>query len=265
MLYMHTGLDKTSLLLLFTLLVVFLLHHISARARMNSLKRIAGDSLGGKGVTYLPTSGAARNVVIWMHGLGDTADGWASLMPSLNLPDTKFILPTAKTRPISLNGGMPMPGWSDIYGLDPSSKEDSSGFSESVERINQIIKKEVTAGIDTKRIVIAGFSQGGAVALQTALRSEFTLGGCVALSTWLPLRDNYPKALSSSSSSLKVLQIHGSSDQVVHHKWGLMSHETLKGLLPSAQVSFHTISGMGHSSDPEEINIVQSFLANVFT
>lgn len=265
---LNTGLDKSSLLLVFTILVVFLIHTITASSsassysKMNALKRIAGDSLGGAGVTYIPSSGV-KNVVIWMHGLGDTADGWASMMPGLDLAQTKFILPTAKTRPISLNGGMPMPGWSDISGLQSSDKEDSKGFGESVERINQIIQKEVDAGVDTKRIVVAGFSQGGAVALQLALRSPHPLGGCIALSTWLPLRADYPAALSPSSSALKILQVHGSSDQVVHHKWGMMSHETLKTLLPGGEVAFHTIKGMGHSSDPDEIKIVKQFLDKI--
>jgi predicted esterase len=74
------------------------------------MQPIRNDGLGGRGVTYIPNSGTYSNVVVWMHGLGDTADGWASLMPSLGITDTKFILPTAKNRPISINGGMPMPG-----------------------------------------------------------------------------------------------------------------------------------------------------------
>ena len=94
-----------------------------------------------------------------MTGLGDTADGWASLMPQLGLENTKFILPTAPARPISLNGGSPMPGWSDIYGLDDKSPEDRDGFDLSVERINKLIQVEVDQGIDTEKIVVGGFSQ----------------------------------------------------------------------------------------------------------
>lgn len=137
-----------------------------------SLKKIAGDTLGGRGITFIPRDNTFTSVVIWMHGLGDTADGWASLMPSFGFTKTKFILPTAPNRPITINGGMPMPGWSDIYGLDASDEEDAAGFSSSVDRINQIIEQELNAGIPSTSIIVAGFSQGGAVALQTALRSR---------------------------------------------------------------------------------------------
>lgn len=75
-----------------------------------SMQKVKNDSMGGRGITFIPSSGTYTNVVIWMHGLGDTADGWASLMPQLGLTDTKFILPTAPNRPISINGGSPMPG-----------------------------------------------------------------------------------------------------------------------------------------------------------
>jgi hypothetical protein len=77
---------------------------------VKDMKSVRSDGHGGRGVTYTPTNGSYSNVVIWMHGLGDTADGWASLMPSLGIHDTKFVLPTATNRPISINGGMPMPG-----------------------------------------------------------------------------------------------------------------------------------------------------------
>ena len=108
---------------------------------------------------------------------------------------TKFILPTADARPISLNGGMSMNGWSDIYGLDAAAKEDENGFKQSGDRVNRIIQTEVDGGVDPAKIIVGGFSQGGAVALHVALRSQFALGGCVALSTWLPLRADYPTVL----------------------------------------------------------------------
>lgn len=98
-------------------------------------------------------------------------------------------------------------GWSDIYGLTVSDREDGPGFDESAARINTIIQQEIDKGVDPKRIVIAGFSQGGALALHTALRSPHALGGCVALSTWLPLRDAYPAAISPAAKGLKILQV----------------------------------------------------------
>jgi predicted esterase len=228
------------------------------------MKTVRTDGIGGRGISFVPTSGTYSNVVIWLHGLGDTADGWASMMPSLGINDTKFILPTANSRGISLNGGMAMPGWSDIYGLDMNSREDAEGFAESADRINRIIQSEVDKGSVTNRIVIAGFSQGGALALHTSLRSQYTLGGCLALSTWLPLSSQYPSAMSAANANLKILQIHGDEDQVVAHQWGEMSHEKLKRLITAPVPEFVTIEGMGHSSDPDEITYVKRFLKSVF-
>ncbi len=97
--------------------------------------------------------------------------------------------------------------WFDIYGLDERAAEDRKGFEESKARIDRIIQTEVDQGIEPQRIVVAGFSQGGAVALHTSLRSTHALGGCIALSTWLPLRDDYPAALSPTAQNLKILQV----------------------------------------------------------
>jgi predicted esterase len=171
------------------------------------MQQIRSDGLGGRGITYVPSSGSYKNVVIWMHGLGDTADGWAALMPTLGLRETKFILPTATNRPIAINGNMLMPGWSDIYGLDDRVNEDKVGFDESKVRVEKIVQTEIDNGIESKRIVIAGFSQGGALAFHTALRSPHSIGGCVALSTWVPFSADYPAALSPAASSLKILQV----------------------------------------------------------
>lgn len=162
----------------------------------------------------VPTSGKYSKVVLWFHGLGDEADGWSELMPNLGLEDTKFVLPTAQTLPITLNGGFKMTGWSDIIGLDLNSPEDKAGFDASAQRIDSIIKHEIANGISTNNIAIGGFSQGGALALHYSLRSAHSLNSCVALSTWLPLRDEYPLAMSSAAKSLPILQCHGEADQV---------------------------------------------------
>lgn len=163
-------------------------------------------------------------------------------MPSLGIDDTKFILPTASVRPISLNGGMPMPGWSDIFGLDHNANEDREGFEESRERVHRLIQKEIDNNIEGSNIVIGGFSQGGALALHVALRHPtVSFGGCVALSTWLPLRADFPDALSGRASNLRIFQAHGSADNVVNHRWGQESHHALKTLIPSPEPEFLTI------------------------
>ena len=98
-------------------------------------------------------------------------------------------------------------GWSDIYGLSSSDREDRTGFDESAARVNTLLQQEIDKGIAPARIVIAGFSQGGALAFHTALRSAHTLGGIVALSTWVPLRDDYPASFSSAMSTVPILQV----------------------------------------------------------
>jgi predicted esterase len=155
----------------------------------------------------IPQSGSYSKVVLWFHGLGDTADGWADMMPSLNLEETKFILPTALSIPISVNGGMEMNGWSDIHGLSMDAKEDRDGFNLAAKRANAIIQAEIDKGIPASKIAIGGFSQGGALALHVTLRSPNAYAGCVALSTWLPLRDDYPEALSTAAKTMPIFQV----------------------------------------------------------
>ena len=162
---------------------------------------------GGRGIILTPRTGTYSNVVLWFHGLGDTADGWADMMPSLELEDTKYILPTASSIPISINGGMEMNGWSDINGLDMESTEDRDGFDLAAKRMNKIIQHEIDKGIPANKIAVAGFSQGGALALHLTLRSPNSYAGCVALSTWLPLRNDYPGALSPAAAAMPIFQV----------------------------------------------------------
>ena len=99
-------------------------------------------------------------------------------------------------------------GWSDIYGLSPEDKEDRVGLDESANRIHAIVQKEIDAGVHPSKVILVGFSQGGAVALHAALRSPHALGGCVAMSTWLPLHADYPEQLSATAKKLQILQVY---------------------------------------------------------
>lgn len=212
----------------------------------------------GRGMILMPKSGTYSKVLFWFHGLGDDCNGWGSLMPQLGLADTKFILPTAPERPISLNGGWAMNGWSDILGLDDTIEEDRVGFDESAKMVNKLIQKEMEKGIPSEKISLGGFSQGGALALHVSLRSDVKLNSCVALSTWLPFRADFPASLSENSKELPILQVHGKDDQVVAFPWGMGTNTLLKQMIPSTE--FMAIDDMGHSSDPEEIDRVKLFL-----
>lgn len=227
------------------------------------MQTLRSDTIGGRGVTFVPPSGKYDGVVIWMHGLGDTAEGWAYSMPGLNLPNVKFILPTATNVPITINNGHSMPGWSDILGLDSNAPEDRKGFDASAARINRIIQQELDGGVPASKIVVAGFSQGGALALHVALRSQHSLGGCVALSTWVPLHADFPAALSPAAAHLKILQVHGDDDTVVGYSWGKQAHQLLASTITTPPPKFITIEGMGHSSDPDEMAAVADFLKSI--
>ncbi|CAM9932854.1 unnamed protein product [Phaeothamnion confervicola] len=186
----------------------------------SSLHVKAGDGIGGEGITVAPKDNQYGGVVIWLHGLGDTAMGWYSAMAQLSVKNTKFILPTATSRPIAINNGFRMPGWSDVYGLSLDSREDAEGFDSSAVRVGAIIAAERANGVPANKIVVGGFSQGGALALHVALRYPETLGGCVACSGWLPLREAYPAALSPTATAVPILMGHGTSDMVVQFSWG---------------------------------------------
>ena len=205
------------------------------------MTRERNDGQGGRGIVWTPNSGTYGRVVLWFHGLGDTADGWAEMMPDLAIDNTKFILPTTPMRPIALNMGMEMPGWSDIYGLEEDTKEDADGFNESAVRVNSLIQAELDKGIPANKIILAGFSQGGALAMHVALRSENKFAGLVGLSAWLPMRNEYPAALSQNAKNLPIFQVHGSADQVVSHKWGKDTHEFLKTMITSPTPQLMTI------------------------
>ena len=228
------------------------------------------EGVEGKGIVLTPPNAEYSNVVIWMHGLGDTADGWAEDMPHLNIPNTKFILPTASTIPISINGGSKMTGWFDIEDLDESAPEDRAGFAASMRRINTIIDHEINVkNISPSKIIIAGFSQGGALAAHTSLRRSAPLGGCIILSAWLPFRNDYTDSSLDTSftvpptfATFPILQFHGTMDNVVPFKWGEHSSQLIKQLVPVAE--FVTIRGMAHSSTAEEMNTIKKFIMKIF-
>src|SRR6187431_3252592 len=130
--------------------------------------------------------------VLWLHGLGDSGDGFAPIVPELvrpGWPALRFVFPHAPVRPVTINGGMRMRAWYDISGLEIAHQQDEVGIRDSAKRVGQLIAREVERGIPSERVILAGFSQGGAIALATGLTWEQPLGAIVALSTYLPLAD----------------------------------------------------------------------------
>lgn len=151
-----------------------------------------------------------------------------------------------------------MPAWFDLFSLDPTGAEDDKGIEKSAQIITSIIEEEVNNGIDPSRIVLGGFSQGGALALYTGLTGKYKLAGVIALSCWLPLHKSFPSVMNGQNAEVAVLQAHGDCDPVVPYRWGQLTSTALKGFLKNHE--FKTYKGLAHSSGAAELQDIRSFL-----
>ena len=201
--------------------------------------------------------------VIWLHGLGADGHDFEPIVPELRLPDTlplRFVFPHAPVRPVTINGGMAMRAWYDIVSLDRGGPVDSAGIDESTATLEALIAREEQRGIDPRRIVVAGFSQGGAIAINTVLRSETRLAGLMALSTWLAL----PDALQGDAidTSIPVFMAHGQFDPMIPMQYGRFSAEALAEA--GFRVDWHDYP-MAHAVCPQEIDDIRAWLLDVLT
>ncbi|KAK9815805.1 hypothetical protein WJX72_009810 [[Myrmecia] bisecta] len=229
------------------------------RSCSNLTKAMAGSQFQYPDPIVYPAPAAHTATVFFLHGLGDSGDGWSDVAPQLSsaLPHVKFVFPNAPLRPISLNGGMRMPGWYDIYSLDGINRqEDDAGLQESFRYMEALIQAEASEGIQSDRIVMGGFSQGGAVACMM-LRSDLQLAAVVGLSTYMPLATE-PPIVSQANARTPIFLGHGDADQVVRYEFGKETLEELQAV--NANVEFKTYRGMGHSAVPEELRDLQQFL-----
>lgn len=197
--------------------------------------------------------------LIFLHGLGDTGHGWASAIGAIRAPYVKVICPTAPTMPVSLNAGFRMPSWFDLKTLEANGPEDEDGIKRATELIHKMIDDEVKEGIAPNRIVLGGFSQGGALALYSALIYPKPLAGVMALSCWLPLHKTFPAA--ALNKDFPIIQCHGDCDPIVQYKWGQMTASYLKSFAKSTE--FKTYREMMHSSCEEEMRDLKAFLDKV--
>lgn len=156
--------------------------------------------------------------VIWMHGLGADGTDFVPLVPQLRLPDEvapRFVFPNAPVRPVTVNNGMRMRAWYDIYSLGVRDRVDADGIRASAAVVHGLIDRERAAGISAERIVLAGFSQGGAIALQAGLRYPDPLAGILALSTYLPLAATVAAEAAAGNRAIPILMCHGREDALV--------------------------------------------------
>jgi phospholipase/carboxylesterase len=201
--------------------------------------------------------------VIWLHGLG--ADGYDFVpvvkeLEALGAPAARYVFPHAPQIPVSINNGYVMRAWYDILGTDLVRREDEAGLRRSQSQVEQLIDREVARGMPRSRIVLAGFSQGGAITLQTGLRQAEPLAGLVALSCYLPLAPLFAAERVAGSAAVPILLAHGSSDPVVPLARGAAAREQLQQL--GYAVEWHEYP-MPHSVCGEEIEDIAAFLKRV--
>jgi phospholipase/carboxylesterase len=208
----------------------------------------------------LTPAAAPVAAVIWLHGLGADGFDFAPIVDELRLPATlpvRFIFPHAAPRPVTINNGYVMRAWYDIKGFGPERAEDDAGIRESEAVVKRYIEQEIAQGIPPGKIVIAGFSQGGAIALQTALRYQQRLAGVMALSTYLPLAGSLPAEASAANRDVPILMCHGVRDPVVPPQMGEASRDALQVL--GYRVEWRTYP-MEHSVCMEEIADLSKWL-----
>ncbi|NYT78784.1 dienelactone hydrolase family protein [Alcaligenaceae bacterium] len=211
----------------------------------------------------IETGPTPQRAVIWLHGLGADGNDFAPLVPELGLndvPPTRFIFPHAQVRPVTINQGMTMRAWYDIFAPDLVRREDDAGIRESEQAIAALIARENERGIATDKIVLAGFSQGCAMTLHTGLRLPQKLAGMMALSGYLPLAAHAEAERHDANRDTPIFMAHGTMDPVIALDRAQASRQALEKM--GYPVSWHTYP-MPHSVCLEEVQDIAAFLRKV--
>lgn len=206
-----------------------------------------------------------RHAVIWLHGLGADGNDFVPIVPELRLGESigvRFIFPHAPSRPVTLNNGYLMPAWYDIISLDRSKNASEDDILTTVGWINELIEEQIQLGIEPENIIMAGFSQGGVIALHTALRYPKRLGGLMALSTYFPFADEVLAKLPKGYDQIPVFAAHGTHDPVIPVAWW-------EDYVPKLEKhGFDVLSKtypMEHSVHPAEIQDMGMWFRDVLT
>jgi phospholipase/carboxylesterase len=207
------------------------------------------------------TAPKPRLAVIWLHGLGADGHDFEPIVPELRGAGAiRYVFPHAPQRSVTINGGYVMRAWYDIRGFEPGAAEDAAGIRASAAAVTKLIDREIERGMPANRIVLAGFSQGGAIALQTALREPRALGGVLALSTYLPLATALPTERSAANAGVPIFMAHGSVDPVLPLALAERSRRTLEGLGYAVDWRVYP---MPHSVCAAEIVAIDEWLARL--
>jgi phospholipase/carboxylesterase len=200
--------------------------------------------------------------VIWLHGLGADGHDFEPIVPELRLAadlSLRFIFPHAPVQPVTINGGMAMRSWYDIVSFDSEGRADRAGVLASSDLLEGLIAREIERGVAPQKIVVAGFSQGGAVAIHTALQTEHPIAGLMALSTYMALPDDAASAV--SRKDLPIFMAHGSFDPVLRMEWGRSSADRL--IEAGYAVDWHEYP-MAHAVCPQEIADISNWLSAIY-
>lgn len=209
------------------------------------------------------TSAQPDACLIWLHGLGADGHDFENLVDQLHLPEqlgVRFLFPHAPIQPVSINAGYPMRSWFDVLGLDDKSIQDEAGIRKSQKRVEALIDHVINEGIASKRIILGGFSQGGALALHIAIRYSQQLAGVAALSTYLPLADLTSKEKHQANDRLPIFIAHGSLDPIVPYRFGQISYDMLKEL--QFPVVWHHYP-IAHSVCEQEVKDISQWIQQV--
>lgn len=202
--------------------------------------------------------GPAAATIVWLHGLGADGHDFEPIVDELSLPcPARFVFPHAPMRPVTINGGLRMRAWYDILGLGPDAPEDEAGIRASAAEIRVLLDAEIARGVAPDRVVLAGFSQGGAIALHTALREPRPLAGVLALSTYLPLAATLAAELTDANRATPIFMAHGRFDSVIPLAIGEASRSTLAAA--GYTVDWRSYE-MEHAVCAEEITAIRAFL-----
>jgi len=209
----------------------------------------------------IETSQPIQQSVIWLHGLGADGHDFAPIVPELNIPNTRFIFPHAPHQPITMNNDYEMRAWYDLYGLTLQTKQDEAGMRAMQQEIESLIEAEQAQGISADKIVLAGFSQGGAMAFFTGLRYPKRLAGILALSTYVSLKEKLADEAHQANKDTPIFMAHGSFDSIITLDTCLVSRRLLEDL--DYRIEWHEYP-MPHSVCSEEIEDIARFLKQVF-
>jgi phospholipase/carboxylesterase len=199
--------------------------------------------------------------IIWLHGLGADGHDFEPIVPQLALDcAARFVFPHAPVRPITINGGVRMRAWFDILSVSRTAPEDEAGIHSSAALITALIDGEIARGFAPERIVLAGFSQGGALALHVGLREERRLAGLMALSAFLPLSSTLASERTPGHEAIPIFMAHGTADAVIELAYAKSSLAALEDLGYAPE--FRTYA-MGHGVSPEEVGDIARWLTGL--